>query len=122
MAGSELPLYSVDELSERLSKTQNLKISSVSYHERKFEPRYKFVEGKRQKGRKGPVPFGLEVYKGYKNVIIRRDFADFLMYHPVAESVKEFFKDAAIPDEHVYATLGRIEQIVERKNSRYLVI
>ena len=44
------------------------------------------------------------------------------MYHPVAESVKEFFKDAAIPDEHVYATLGRIEQIVERKNSRYLVI
>ena len=58
--------------------------------------------------------------KGYKNVIIRRDFADFLMYHPVAESVKEFFKDAAIPDEHVYATLGRIEQIVERKNSRYL--
>ena len=60
--------------------------------------------------------------KGYKNVIIRRDFADFLMYHPVAESVKEFFKDAAIPDEHVYATLGRIEQIVERKNSRYLVL
>ena len=53
-------------------------------------------------------------------MIIRRDFADFLMYHPVAESVKEFFKDAAIPDEHVYATLGRIEQIVERKNSRYL--
>ena len=44
------------------------------------------------------------------------------MYHPVAESVKEFFKDAAIPDEHVYATLGRIEQIVERKNSRYLVL
>ena len=55
-------------------------------------------------------------------MIIRRDVADFLMYHPVAESVKEFFKDAAIPDEHVYATLGRIEQIIERKNSRYLVI
>ena len=68
------PLYSVDELSERLSKQTDLKVSTVSYFDRKFEPRYKFKWGNRALGRKGPVPFKLKIFKGYKNAILRRDF------------------------------------------------
>ena len=68
------PLYSVDELSERLSVQTDLKVSTVSYFDRKFEPRYKFKWGNRALGRKGPVPFKLKIFKGYKNAILRRDF------------------------------------------------
>ena len=118
LAGSELPLYSVDELSERLSKKEDLKMSTVSYHDNKFNSRYKFIYGKRKNGKKGPIPYNLVVYKGYKNVFIRRDFADFILNHPVSQSVMNFLKDAAVPDEHLYATLGRIEQIDENFNER----
>ena len=41
LAGSELPLYSVDELSDRLTK-HNVKIATDSYYESKFEGRQKY--------------------------------------------------------------------------------
>ena len=47
LAGSELPVYSVDELSERLSEVHDMKISTDSYYSRKFQRRWKFIEGKK---------------------------------------------------------------------------
>ena len=59
-------------------------------------------------GTKPKPPYGLEVFKGYKNVMIRRDFANFLIHHPVAKAFEEYLHDTLVPDEHLYATLGRI--------------
>ena len=41
LAGSELPLYSVDELSDRLT-INNVKIATNSYYDPKFDIRYKY--------------------------------------------------------------------------------
>ena len=51
------------------------------------------------------------MFKGYKSVIIRRDFASFIINHPVSNVIKDYLKDANIPDEHLYATLSRIKSI-----------
>ena len=56
----------------------------------------------------------MQIFKGYKNVIIRRDFAIFLINHPVAKAFKKFMMDSWTPDEHVYATMSRIQHIDEK--------
>ena len=62
-------------------------------------------------GKKPKPPYGLKVYKGYKNVMIRRDFANFLIHHPVAKEFEEYLHDTVVPDEHLYASLARITDI-----------
>ena len=64
-----------------------------------------------QGNKKPPAPFGLKIYKGYKNVMMRRDFVDFLINHPVATAFENYLRDTLIPDEHLYATLSRIKFI-----------
>ena len=46
--------------------------------------------------------------------MIRRDFANFLIYHPVAIALEEYMHDAYIPDELMYATFSRINHIAEK--------
>ena len=60
----------------------------------------------------------MKIFKGYKNVMIRRDFAKFLIYHPVAKAFEEYMKDTLIPDEHIYATMSRIKRIEEISKSK----
>ena len=55
----------------------------------------------------------MQIFKGYKNVMIRRDFATFLIHHPVAKKMEEFMHDTIVPDEHIYATMSRIKHIDE---------
>lgn len=43
--------------------------------------------------------------------MIRRDFAKFIIYHPVAKAFEEFLHDTIVPDEHLYASLGRITEV-----------
>lgn len=63
------------------------------------------------KNGKGRPPYNLKIFKGYKNVMMRRDFAEFIINHPVAKSFRDYLKDTWIPDEHLYATLSRIKDI-----------
>jgi hypothetical protein len=43
--------------------------------------------------------------------MIRRDFANFLIHHPVAKAFEEYLQDTMVPDEHLYASLSRITDI-----------
>ena len=67
-----------------------------------------------QGNKKSKPPYQMKIFKGYKNVMIRRDFAKFLIYHPVAKTFEEYMTDTLIPDEHIYATMSRIEQVEEK--------
>ena len=67
-----------------------------------------------QGNEKPKPPYQMKIFKGYKNVIIRRDFAKFLIYHPVAKTFEEYMTDTLIPDEHIYATMSRIKQVEEK--------
>ena len=62
-------------------------------------------------GPKLPPPYGIKIFKGYKNVILRRDMVSFMINHPVAISFREYVQDIKIPDEHFYATIIRIDNI-----------
>ena len=61
----------------------------------------------------------MQIFKGYKNVMIRRDFATFLIHHPVAKKLEEFMHDTIVPDEHIYATMSRIKQITTVNCGKY---
>lgn len=63
-------------------------------------------------GPKEPPPFGLKIFKGYKNVILRRDMVNFFINHPISKTFLQYVQDIKIPDEHFYATLVRIENVV----------
>ena len=71
-----------------------------------------------QGNKKSKPPYQMKIFKGYKNVMIRRDFAKFLIYHPVAKAFEEYMKDTLIPDEHIYATMSRIKQVEEILNNK----
>ena len=66
-----------------------------------------------QHDKKSKPPYKMQIFKGYKNVMIRRDFATFLIHHPVAKKMEEFMHDTIVPDEHIYATMSRIKHIDE---------
>ena len=63
-------------------------------------------------GQKEPPPYGLKIFKGYKNVILRRDMVNFFINHPISNMFRQYVQDIKIPDEHFYATLIRIEDVV----------
>ena len=63
---------------------------------------------------KSDPPYKLKIFKGFKNVMIRKDFANFLIYHPVAKAFQEYMNDTWTPDEHFYATMSRIKHIGEK--------
>jgi hypothetical protein len=48
--------------------------------------------------RKGPPPFRLQIFKGMKNIIIHRDFADFVLDDPIAQVFKEWLEDTCCPE------------------------
>ena len=66
---------------------------------------------------KDPVPYNLTVYKGWKNVVISRQFSEFVLTHPVAQNLREWTKDMEIPDESFFSTLARINNITQDKES-----
>lgn len=43
--------------------------------------------------------------------MLRRDFAEFIINHPVSRAFQGYLRDTWIPDEHLYATLSRIKDI-----------
>ena len=57
---------------------------------------------------KGPPPFGLQIFKGYKNVALTHRTAQFVAQDPVAKAFRHWLKDTLIPDESYYATLARV--------------
>ena len=59
--------------------------------------------------RKPPAPHNLTVLKAQKNVILRRDFVNFLVYHPVAIAYYNWLSDSFIPDEHFFSTMSTVE-------------
>ena len=68
-----------------------------------------------------PPPYNLTIYKGWKNVILSRNFATFTLTHPVAKAFRKWTQDIEIPDEEFFATLARITKIEKDPTGNYLV-
>ena len=55
-----------------------------------------------------PPPYNLTLFKGLKNVILHRNFVDFLLDSEVAKHFYDWVKDTNIPDETYIQTLARV--------------
>lgn len=58
---------------------------------------------------KGPTPYNITILKGSKNVILTREFVDFILEDPIAIELYNWLKDTSVPDEHFYSTLATLE-------------
>ncbi len=75
-------------------------------HQHELRP-HKTVE------RHSPTPYNLTLFKGYKEVVLNRTEAAFLLDHPVSRQVLAWMADVYIPDEAFYATMTRTRIGVE---------
>jgi N-acetyllactosaminide beta-1,6-N-acetylglucosaminyltransferase len=118
LAGSELPIINVDDFAEKL-KSLNITNSiysnpiDVQTKEERFTMSHIMEPDRptltRTGIKKSPPPFNLTIYKGSKNVILSRNFAEFVIKNPVAKIFREWTKDMSVPDEHFIPTLYRIQ-------------
>ena len=46
-------------------------------------------------------------------MVISRQFSEFVLKHPVAQTLREWTKDMEIPDESFFSTLARITNITQ---------
>eukprot|EP00093_Oithona_nana_P012768 12768.XXX_600448_601794_1 [CDS] Oithona nana genome sequencing. len=136
LAGSELPLLNIDDYAKRL-KNSSIPYSIVSFFEpilsedrmhysikeiettkpasqsfsSFFPSQQRYHSYERTMNLKSPAPFNLTVYKGWKNVVLSRNFSAFALTHPISKTFREWTKDMEIPDEEFFATLARITSV-----------
>ena len=136
LAGSELPLLNIDDYAKRL-KNSSIPYSIVSFFEPNlqedrmhysikeiettkpasqsfssfFPSQQRYHSYERTMNLKSPAPFNLTVYKGWKNVVLSRNFSAFALTHPISKTFREWTKDMEIPDEEFFATLARITSV-----------
>ena len=57
-----------------------------------------------------PPPHGLDIFKGSKNVVLTREFADGTMRHPYTKRLLAWLRNVAVPDEFFFPTMVRVRQ------------
>lgn len=63
----------------------------------------------------------MTIFKGVKNVILSRSFADFVLTHPVSLELRDWMQDILIPDEEYMQTLSRIIDVASSIDGKYSV-
>lgn len=86
-------------------------ISLSLYMPRCGEGEHDFEMAARSASLKSPPPFGLTVYKGVKNVVITRNFSNFVLDHPVATEFYKWLEDAMVPDEMFFQVNNFVQHI-----------
>ena len=59
---------------------------------------------------KEPPPFGLTIYKGYREIILSRKSAKFYLETELGKSFLDWCKDVIFPEEVFFATLTRVDK------------
>ena len=115
MAGSEFPMHDLDDFFSIVSKRKiPFSIESYASPERKRERwTYKFNERSRTKSKEllPPVPYNLTMFKGNRQVILSREYTNFILNHPVPTALRFWMKETLVPDEHYFPTLARISNM-----------
>ena len=64
-----------------------------------------------------PVPYNLTLYRGYKNVILSRNYSHFILTHTVPKMFRNWIANTLISDESYFTTLSRITGIKQNGTS-----
>ena len=70
----------------------------------------------RTNSRLPPIPHGIKIFKGVKNVIVTREFAEFVLNDPVAIDFYHWLQLVSVPDEYFFQSLYRIDKAMKRKD------
>lgn len=98
LCGKELPLISVKEMVEKMSR-MNTTSSIVGWP----IPKSESWTMRRLRGKK--LPYNLTYHKSMTYNALSVQFADFLLHNSTAKKLYNFFMDTDFPEEHFYATL-----------------
>ena len=87
MAGSEFPMHDLDDFFDVVSK-RKIPFSIESYVDpgRKTERwtyKYNETSGIKSEELLPPVPYNLTIFKGDRQVILSREYTNFILNHPV---------------------------------------
>ena len=125
-AGSELPMYGIADIRERLKGINGSvirsapepkaemgeKIRKMSKEKRlKINKNLKFVPDDSNRAILPLNAAALTVMKGSRNVALSRDFVDFVLDSEVSQELMGWIRDYPVPDEHFYATLATIKEV-----------
>ena len=96
MAGTELPMYNLDDFSAMLNK-KNIPYSVGSEYVPQFNKErwtYKYVEetGTNSWDYLPPVPFNLTIFKGQRGVILSRNFTKVIFEDSVSKIFRNWIK------------------------------
>ena len=98
LCGKELPLATNHEIVSQLIKLNGSSATAPW-----------LVNDPESLGRlRGKIPFNLPYYKSSNYMGLSYDFASFLFTNSTAITVREYFKQCFIPEEHFYAVLSAI--------------
>ena len=124
MAGSEFPMHDLDDFFSIVSKRKiPFSIESYASPERKRERwTYKYNERSRTKSKEllPPVPYNLTMFKGNRQVILSREYTNFILNHPVPTELRFWMKGTLVPDEHYFPTLARISNMSQEDFGSHL--
>ena len=133
VAGSELPLVSYFTLHDRISTHLKTDLSAVESFEMPEFNRWRVEKKKKHEvywiengtqiqifeipdilvsypgEKKFYRSLTFKIYKGSKNAILSARDTEFLIHHPVARYLYEWFKEVDFPEEHFLPTLIRIK-------------
>jgi len=119
LAGTELPLMTNKEMVERMTSSSEELVGSIT-QDPKFNYRQEYTQylrleknseynGPSATGiKKPPLPYGLQVYKGSKNIAVSRSFVNYIANSEISRQLRLWFSDTWAPDEHFIPTLVRV--------------
>ena len=111
MAGSEFPMHNLDNFFSKIKIP--FSIESYASPGSKIERwTYKYNEtsltGYHSEELLPPVPYNLTIFKGNRQVILSREYTNFILNHPVPIALRHWMKETLVPDESYFPTLARI--------------
>ena len=109
MAGSEFPLHDLDDFFRKIKIPFSIE-SYASPGAKTERWTYKYNETSKIKSEEllPPVPYNLTFFKGDRQVILSREYTNFILNHPVPIALRQWMEETLIPDESYFPTLARI--------------
>ena len=105
LAGTELPVTTVESLASKLSLHRvNISVESYFKNERRWEKARESIGGKIITSEQllPPAPYNLQPCKGMKNVFVSRKFAEFALHHEISQHFRIWLSFTNFPDESFF--------------------
>ena len=121
MAGSEFPMHDLDDFFSKIKIPFSIEsYASPGRETERWTYKYNESSGITSEELLPPVPYNLTIFKGDRQVILSREYTNFILNYPVPIALRHWMKETLIPDESYFPTLARISYMSQEDFSYYL--